>query len=346
MNSWIVDYVWIDSNNRCRSKTRVLYRDNLQTENLSLKDIPDWNYDGSSTGQSKGTMSEIILKPRRLFDSAFYQDNHSIHPFHFAYLVLCDTWNTDNTPALNNNRYSAQEIFSRYNNEKPWFGLEQEFFIYDNRTQKPIKSFEIDNTGSYYCGVGRSIEARGRKLINKHLFYCLKSGIRISGTNAEVSPGQWEYQIGPVEGIEASDQLWMSRYILERLAEEFDFYINYHPKPELGDWNGSGCHINFSTETMRKSNGFDSIIQSMYKLESKHQEHMAVYGEYNDQRMTSDHETSSFDSFSYGVGNRQASVRIPFDTQRNRCGYFEDRRPAANIDPYLATSKILETVML
>jgi len=71
-----------------------------------------------------------------------------------------------------------------------------------------------------------------------------------------------------------------------------------------------------------------------------------LYGEGNIKRLTGTHETSSIEKFNFGEGNRACSVRIPVPTMRNKYGYFEDRRPASNIDPYLASAIIVDTVCL
>jgi glutamine synthetase len=177
---------------------------------------------------------------------------------------------------------------------------------------------------------------------------CLYAGLKISGINAEVAPGQWEFQIGPAVGIDAGDHLWMARYLLERITEDFGgvVYIDYHPKPLQGI-NGSGCHCNYSTNEMREGRegkqGIEFIYEAIKKLEDNHDEHMKVYGAENDKRMTGLHETSSYKKFTHGKANRGCSVRIGNKTVEERRGYFEDRRPASNCDPYLVTSKIFET---
>jgi glutamine synthetase len=180
-----------------------------------------------------------------------------------------------------------------------------------------------------------------------HLRCCLAAGLRISGVNAEVAPSQWEYQIGIAEGIEGGDHLWMSRYLLLRLGEEFGVDVVFEPKPIVGDWNGSGCHTNFSCESSRNEDGFKWILEvAMPRLKAKHHEHIYLYGEGNRKRLTGKHETASYTDFSYGVGSRGCSVRIPVPTQKNGCGYFEDRRPASNIDPYLVTGIVSDSVIL
>jgi glutamine synthetase len=347
MGTYILEYIWLDSNYQLRSKTKVFKTSSI-SENL-IDIFPQWNYDGSSTGQATGDNSEIIIKP-----CSFYPD-----PFRYlpnSYLVLCDTYTREQNnsnlliPHVTNNRVNALEIFNKYKNEKPMYGIEQEFFLSDI-DYKPLFVKEIqqskdgvwDPQGNYYCGIGaRNII--GRQFIEEALELCVYAELNITGMNAEVAPGQWECQVCAT-GIDVCDQLYILRYILQRLAEKYDWTINFHPKPVEGDWNGSGCHVNFSTENMRNENGMDHILNGIEKLAKKHEEHMSVYGTDNEKRMTGKHETADYNSFNYGVANRGASIRIPVDTATNKKGYFEDRRPASNMDPYLVTSKILETVM-
>lgn len=332
----IAEYVWIGGNGELRSKAKTL--------SSKYEPFPEWNYDGSSTNQAPGHNSEVILKPKARYPCPFRKGDNII--------VLCDTYTNENTPLKTNTRFDANYLFEKKIEEIPWFGLEQEFFIINRETNKPLgvsKNLSTMKQGQYYCSVG-SENAFGRRIIEEHYNACLYAGLDISGVNAEVAPAQWEYQIGPCTGIDAGDQLWISRYILYRIAEKHNVLINFEPKPLKGDWNGSGCHANYSTKSMRegdnKYTGLEIINKAIKKLSLKHKEHMKVYGEGNKDRMTGKHETASYDTFSYGVANRGASVRIPYLTLKNKQGYFEDRRPSANMDPYLVTSILFKTTVL
>jgi len=336
----LCEYIWLGGNNELRSKTRVI---TIQSTQLSLSDIPKWNYDGSSTAQAKGNDSEVILQPVTMYKDPFRQIPNS-------FLVLCETQTPDGVPLPNNNRSRAKEIFDTSPEQEPWFGIEQEYFIINPTTGKPY-GFPEDGTdpspqGQYYCSVGTE-NAFQRKVADSHLVACLIAGLNISGINAEVAPGQWEYQIGPCTGIQSGDQVWVSRYIMERIAEKEGVIINWEPKPLKGDWNGSGCHTNYSTKAMREGTegktGLEHINEAIEKLAEHHDEHMAVYGTGNEERMTGEHETASYETFTCGRANRGASVRIGNETIKNEKGYFEDRRPSSNMDPYLVTSKIFET---
>lgn len=337
----VLEYVWLDAEKKFRSKSRTL--EVTGNDDLEVRNLPHWTYDGSSTGQASGKNSEIVLKPVRLFNCPFRGNN--------AFLILCDTYSSAGEPTESNTRSQANAVFETGLEEEPWFGLEQEYFMFDKNTGKPVgwpRDGFPEGQGKYYCGVG-SGRVFGRKVADLHYKLCLGAGVNVGGINAEVAPGQWEFQVGPCTGIEAGDHMLMARYILERVAELSNTEINYDPKPFPGDWNGSGCHTNFSTLNMRRGTsqktGLDYINDAVSALGTNHKQHMLVYGQGNDRRMTGRHETASFDTFTSGVADRGASVRIPLDTYKDKKGYFEDRRPASNCDPYSVTSQIFETVL-
>jgi glutamine synthetase len=377
----VLEYIWLDGDGLLRSKIRCDSSLSLRSHHRSPAAIPDWNYDGSSTGQADGSESEIILKPCAVYGRPYSRGSAVSSD---GVLVLCDTWkriwdsdksNSRLVPALYNHRNAAVGIFdnSVIKNEQPWFGLEQEYFL------KPRSCASLDEfsaqiqersqlaEGQFYCGVGSGgIVCAERKLAEEHMHMCIVAGINISGINAEVAPSQWEFQVGPCVGIDAADQLWVARYLLIKTAEKYDFDVVFTPKlaaPSSDGGgvcvavNGSGCHANFSTNTMRQPMGADGeycsgdgiredVMVIIDKLAARHGDHMAVYGLGNDMRMTGGCETSSYDKFSYGVGDRGASVRIPNDLLLNGCGYIEDRRPAANCDPYMVTSVLASTAIL
>lgn len=302
----------------------------------SVDELPEWNFDGSSTGQAPGHDSDLYLRP-----VAFYPD-----PFRRGdnILVLCECWNSDGSPNKYNHRHECAKMMEAHKDEHPWFGIEQEYTLF-NELGYPYgwpKGGFPGPQGPYYCGVGTG-KVYCRDIVEAHYRACIYSGIGITGINAEVMPSQWEFQV-MAEGIDGADQLWMARFLLERVAEEFGVVISFNPKPLQGDWNGAGCHTNVSTTVMREPGGMKYIEEAIHKLEKRHKEHILLYGEGNELRLTGKHETASMHSFSYGVANRQASVRIPRSVAKEGFGYFEDRRPASNMDPYLVTGLIMQTI--
>ncbi|CDH60326.1 glutamine synthetase [Lichtheimia corymbifera JMRC:FSU:9682] len=329
-----VEYIWIDGYNQLRSKTRTVH-----TIPKSVHDLPEWNYDGSSTGQAEGHDSDILLLPVTMYPDPFRQGDNK--------LVLCETFNPDGSPHPTNYRHACKKVMTTFADQHPWFGIEQEYMLMDPETERPYgwpRHGYPEPQGKYYCAVGAG-KIFGRDIIEAHYRACLYAGVMISGVNAECAPGQLEYQVGPCEGIDAGDQLWIARYIMERVAEEFGIAISLHPKPviESDDWSGTGGHTNYSTLEMRQEGGLAAIERAIEKMSLKHSEHIDVYGEDNDLRLTGLHETGHIDAFSYGIANRGASIRIPRHVGKEGKGYMEDRRPASNMDPYRVTAIMVES---
>jgi len=341
--SIIAEYVWIDGTGlNLRSKAKTITK-----PVNSLADLPEWNYDGSSCYQASTHNSEVIMKPVAYYPDPFRGGNNII--------VLTETyvWADDQfttlKPANTNFRHYAKAIFDAGAHEEPWFGIEQEYSLLEVKNKFTVKPLGWPSSGfpgpqgPYYCSVGANI-CYGRAVMDAHYKACLFASIKISGTNCEVMPGQWEYQVGPCLGIEVGDQMWISRYLLGRVAEDFGISVSFEPKL-FRDWNGAGCHTNYSTKTMREIGGMDYIKGLLDKMAPKHVLHISLYGN-NEKRLTGHHETSNKEVFSYGVGSRACSVRIPTSTAAEKKGYIEDRRPASDIDPYVVGAAIIDTTLL
>ncbi|XP_035816951.1 glutamine synthetase root isozyme 2 isoform X1 [Zea mays] len=328
----IAEYIWVGGSGMdVRSKARTL---SGPVDDPSK--LPKWNFDGSSTGQAPGDDSEVIL-----WDP--FRKGQNI-------LVMCDCYEPNGEPIPSNKRHGAAKIFSHpdVKAEEPWFGIEQEYTLLQKDTKWPL-GWPLGGypgpQGPYYCAVGAD-KSYGRDIVDAHYKACLYAGIDISGINGEVMPGQWEFQVGPAVGVSAGDQLWVARYILERITEIAGVVVSFDPKPIPGDWNGAGAHTNYSTKSMRSDGGYEVIKKAIGKLGLRHREHIAAYGDGNERRLTGRHETADINTFVWGVANRGASVRVGRDTEKEGKGYFEDRRPASNMDPYVVTSLIAETTML
>lgn len=343
----MAEYIWIGGTGAdLRAKTKT-----LDFVPKKVSDLPLWNYDGSSTGQAPGDDSEVYLAPVAMFKDPFRGGDNV--------LVLCDAYEpprmlddgtvTQAKPIPTNQRFACNEVMEKAKEQEPWFGIEQEYTLLDSTTQWPLgwpKNGYPGPQGPYYCSVGAGF-AIGRDIVEAHYKACLYSGVKISGVNAEVMAAQWEFQVGPCVGIEMGDHLWMARYMLLRIGEMFNVAVTFDPKPVPGDWNGAGGHTNYSNKATRtKPTGWDAIKEQIAKLEKRHAVHIAAYGEGNERRLTGLHETSSINEFTWGVANRGASIRVGRMVPVDKCGYYEDRRPASNLDPYIVTKLLVETTLL
>merc|ERR1712109_448608 len=314
-------YIWIDGTGEgVRAKTKT-----VDFVPQKPEELPIWNYDGSSTGQAEGRNSDTYLYPVALYKDPFRLGNHK--------LVLCETYKYNKLPTETNHRKACKETMDKAKDQVPWFGIEQEYTLLAQDMHPfgwPTNGFPGPQ-GPYYCGVGAN-KVYGRDVVEAHYRACIYAGVNISGTNAEVMPAQWEFQVGPCEGITMGDDLWIGRFLLHRVAEEFGVVATMDPKP------------------MMEEGGLTVIEAAIDKLSRHHIRHIKAYdpneGKDNERRLTGLHETSSIHDFSAGVANRGCSIRIPRDCAEKKCGYLEDRRPSSNCDPYQVTDVLVKTCCL
>jgi len=329
-----LEYIWLDGykpTQSLRSKTKIVKSEDFDG---TLASLDMWSFDGSSTEQAPGGSSDCLLKPVYMVNDPQRKN---------AYLVMCEVMNADGTPHASNGRATIEDDDNDF-----WFGFEQEYFLWDPRTNKPLGFPEggyPGPQGPYYCSVGAN-NAYGRDIVEEHLDAIIEAGLNVEGINAEVAAGQWEFQIFSKGAKEAGDQIWIARYMLERIGEKYGVAVNWHCKP-LGklDWNGSGMHANFSNSTLRTCGSKETYDKICEAFRPVIKEHIDVYGADNELRLTGKHETASIHDFSYGVSDRGASIRIPVVTvNRGWKGYLEDRRPNSAADPYKVAARIIKTV--
>jgi glutamine synthetase len=342
-SSYILEYIWIDKSGNLKSKYRTVYPE-FSYERYHHIVAENWSSPFSFNEV------EIALIPVAHYRNPFFQIGRS-------FLILCETHHIIDKETYisteSNFRCAAVEVFNKRSNLQPWFGIEQEYFLMEPQgtrvSNKPLAFAKEEapqpQGGVYACSVGnRTIFFR--KLAEKHYEYCLEAGLKISGINAEAAPSQWKFQIGPCCGISAGDELWVARYILHKLSEEFGVNVSFDPKPLANPWSGSGLHTNFSTiETRENDDGLQSIYKYIDRLSKRHDEHIAVYGD-NSKRLNGTCSTSDVLTFSYSTGKRNTSIRIPNSVLQSGCGYLEDRRPASDADPYRVTAAIFSSACL
>lgn len=331
-------YIWLDAKGHIRNKLKI-----VDHKVDSVSDAPQWSYDGSSTGQAPTSDSDLFLNPVRIYT---YGDGYVGGPT-FETLVLCDVTDFDDVPVESNKRRQLVELNEKYKDSEWMFGIEQEYVLMDGSATRlyrwPNGAYPGEQ-GPYYCGVGYD-EAYGTHIVDEHTDECLVYGIAICGTNAEVMPSQWEFQIGAKDPLRVADDLIVARYLLYRVAANYEATATLHPKPVKGNWNGSGAHTNFSTKDIRdEKKGVDAMNHAIENMSKTHDECIALYGEDLHHRMTGELETSDPSKFSFGSSDRACSIRIPIGVRKVGYGYLEDRRPCANIDPYTVCAAIIQSV--
>ena len=334
----IVEYVWTWPVGIMRSKTRI-----FKEPIFDVNKLPIWDFAVAREEVVQGKYSDVTIKPVRIYPDPFRGKNDII--------VLCETYEDGNLqiPSKNNTRHQLKHAMERKEEHEIWTAIEQEYVFFHAKTKIPYLWNDAKNPGPgdlnhFYCGVGAD-SCFGREIVEEHMNVCLKMKIEFGGINAEVMASQWEFQIGPGEPLKISDDLLMARYVLERIAEKYKVTVSYHPKSNGDEWSGSGGHVNFSTKKMREEKGLEEIIKGIKKLEVTHNSDILAYGADNNLRLNDNFGTTSLNKFKWGIGDRFTSVRINKHVAEQEKGYFEDRRPASNLDPYIVLSKIVNSVV-
>ncbi|EHB11474.1 Glutamine synthetase [Heterocephalus glaber] len=240
----------------CKSRT-------LDCEPKCVEELPGWNFDGSSTFQSEGSNSDMYLIPVAMFQDPFCKDPNK--------LVFCEVFKCNWKPAETNLRHTCKWIMDMVCNQHPWFRMGQEYTLMgtDGHPFCWLSSGFPGLQGPYYHGVGAENAYVG-DAVEAHYRACSYAGVKITRRNAEVMPAQWEFQVGPSEGISMGDHLWEARFISHCVCEDFGVMATFDPKPIPGNWNGAGCHTNFSMKAMWEENGLKSIEEAIKKLSKRH----------------------------------------------------------------------------
>ena len=335
----LVNYIWIDGTGvGLRSKSRTL--DYIPD---SHKEVPLWTFDGSLTQQPSTCKNQTArLIPVALYNDPFRRGNNK--------LCLCEAYTLDSNPMPTNFRAKFVQACNQVCDYEPMWGFDQEYQLMDVDGRPfgwPVMHGEPKRE-SNYCAFGAD-KAYGREVTEAHYRACLYAGVKLRGCHADVKLSQWEFQIGICKGIKGADDLWMARFILGLVAEDYGVCLSFDPKP-FPHLKGSACHVNFSTKSMRADDGLSKIQEAITKLCNSHKDHLKEYdsvnGEDNKRRLTGVDESSNVDTFSHGIGETNFSVRITSKVADEKKGYLEDRRPGANCDPYRVCYMILKSCLL
>jgi len=332
-NIGFAEYLWVDGLSpaqQIRSRARVV----SVPDSPVVTDFPIWNFDESQMGQAEGCESGCILNPVRVYRDPFRGVND--------YVVLCEVNDADKKVHASNIRARMRKMLDCLGEAvDPWLGFEQEYTLF-----RDVRSLEVPGNGvpgsqgSYYCGVG-SENVYGRKLAEAHARTCIDAGILIYGMNA-VMPGQWAFRVGyrgidseRCDALTVADDVWVARYLLSRVGEEFDMRVSFGNKPRRGDWNGAGMRANFSTADTRDPNKRQkALVGIVDALEVGHSGDADEYGGGPRESLGGECEARSNDTFASGIAHRGAPIRIPRTVTWKGCVYLEGRCFGVDSDPY------------
>ena len=320
-----LEYIWLDGSTSKKLRSKVIYQmlnsNILSSPKLLMQNLHESTFDGPD--------SELILKPMRIVLDGTSTSMNNNQPQNFV--VLCEVFNDDGTPHKTNTRAALRESLKE-NDQNMRFSIDQEYVLFNPDTEYPEVDKKLQE--NYYCGVGFDL-VRHDQVADMHVRACNMASLQMLGTNV-IMLGHWAYQTKELPPIEAADNLWFSRFFLQRIAGRFNLNVSYDPKPMYENWRSSNAHIKFSTKEMRESPSVSLFNMICSSLEPHHKEAVLHYGENN--------KKGCVDNFTWGENDRSVSIKIPCLNTNEKVGYIEDRRPAANMDPYEAL-KHLNDVM-
>lgn len=200
-NVIILECVWIDDKYNIRTWTKCFYnKTRLGTWVMSTFLITE-----------KGKY--IRLRPAKVFYDPFKRDNY--------YVVLCEMYNFDDSPYISNNRKAYTDIINDAQDLDLWFVMEQKCAFALKNGKNPLSITKY----SKRCASGQNY---GGMIIDKCIQKALQCGVRLDRINSH-GGAEWSFQIGPTYNTNISDYIWMTRYILTRVAESFDLIVQFYP---------------------------------------------------------------------------------------------------------------------
>jgi glutamine synthetase len=328
------EYIWIDG-----TKPTPLLRNKTKILDDGVKEMPIWGFDGSSTEQATGESSDCVLQPVFTCPDPIRGGKNV--------LVLCEVLNaSDLQPHVTNTRALTRAVSERHEQAEMIYGIEQEYTMMKPDGTPlgfPAGGGFPAPQGPYYCGVGTG-RIVGREVVEEHTQACLDAGLAISGTERRGHARAVGVPDRPVDALTVSDHLTVARWLLHRIAEDYDVVISFAAKPQKGDWNGAGAHTNFSTKAMREDTDMIAIKAACEAIGRRIDEHVSNYGDGIKDRLTGAHETAPWSKFSYGVSHRGASIRIPWQVGKEGKGLRRGPAPERQHGPVHGHPLILESV--
>jgi len=337
----LATYIWIDSTQeQLRQKTATL--DSFPSDVSELK---IWNFDGSSTGQASGNYSDVLLRPVAFFRDPFRRGNHI--------LVFCECLREDGNPHPNDARRPLAQTIESCQEKDPLFVLEQQYTMLDLKHRPlgwPQPSGFPSATGDSYCGIGAD-RSFGRDIAEAHISACLFAGVKIEGMRGGLMPGQWAFRIGPGSGVEVADHLWVARFILHQVAEQFGVVISIHPNP-VAKISTSFLPVYLATKEIREEKGLKAAEEAAKRLRETHESYQEIFRREQGREFSIEFSRELSRDFSRDLSRDFSRADLdPRDLVRARevpeswgSKYLEDGRPASNCDPYVLIQKIAETV--